>query len=1021
MNAAHDISVRTRVHWKTIDRGFPAANAVSSRARVPGTTRRMQQEGIDPMALLTRAIVALALSVAAWPAAAQVTGGSITGRITDPQGAAIPGVVIEARNRGTGLTRSDVSDERGNYHLGALPVGSYDVSADISGFRRFEAPAVPVNIGREVTLDIPMQLAALAETVTVSAAPVAISTRSSSLGEVVDLARIEALPLNGRQFANLAATVPGVGLGFHSDVTKSAQYSPQISGGNGRNVNYIVDGGDNNDDTVGGLLQLFPLEAIQEFDVITHRFDAEYGRSDGGVLNVVTKSGTNQLRASWFTLWRDDALNARTLTEEVRSLPKQDYDRLQFGGSLGGPVVRNQVHYFAAYERTQQNKKQTVDTLGLFPDQDGIFDVPFRQNLFTAKVTATPRPEHYISIRYGSDLNSQPSGANLRAAHSSWTMSENTFNSVNVNHNWVLGSSTLNELVVQYSDFVNDVPANGTGPSFLFGRTVSAGTNIGAPQRTEQTKWQLRDDFTRMVAGYGALSHEFRGGVNWIHEPTLRAFAGQGTFGIYEVATISLTGPVVNVTLIGGNTTANIPIDLFGFYGQDTWRVNERLTLNLGVRWDYVDGMPIDQSRVANFLAMQAAGRTGRFAGTLLEDFGQEPRDDKDNIQPRLGAVYDLSGDGRDIIRGGWGIYSDFGYTNSNALTTAFDVAGGGLLFNAADTAGLRKLDGTLFTIGDPISDIAHLNVITGGSPPAGEVVSPLIEEPYTRQASIGWAHQIGRSTTLTADYVRVDGRDLNLRVRPNVLINGQRFLAGVGVSPGNANFRTALSKGSSRYDGLILALRRRMSAGLDMTASYTLAKATSDVGTASDELVQNLIENILDPFSDVQQGPSARTDSRHNVSITAIVQAPYGINVAPIFIYRSPLPMHTAEGIDRNADGTNNERSTVAYRYSGLDEETGVAAFEEAGPCETVNCSRRAPFSQLNLRVSRAFQAGGRVRAEAIAEVFNLFNARNPALPLNQQRIQSGVNFMQPTLGFAGDVGQPEQRIGQLGFRLTF
>jgi hypothetical protein len=273
---------------------------------------------------------------------------------------------------------------------------------------------------------------------------------------------------------------------------------------------------------------------------------------------------------------------------------------------------------------------------------------------------------------------------------------------------------------------------------------------------------------------------------------------------------------------------------------------------------------------------------------------------------------------------------------------------------------------------------------------------------------------------TLTADYVRVDGRDLNLRIRPNVLVNGQRFLAGVGVSPGNQNFRAALSKGSSRYDGLILALRRRMSAGLDLTASYTLAKATSDVGTASDELVQNLIENILDPFSDVQQGPSTRTDSRHNVSITAIVQAPFGINVASILMYRSPLPMHTSEGVDRNGDSIANERTTVAYRYTGLDEDTGAATFEEAGPCETVNCSRRAPFSQLNLRVSRAFQVGGRVRAEAIGEVFNLFNARNPVLPLSQPRIQSGTQFMQPT-AYAGDVGQPEQRIGQIGFRITF
>jgi outer membrane receptor protein involved in Fe transport len=974
------------------------------------------------MALLTRALAALVFTVAALPASAQMTTGSISGRITDSQGGAIPGVFIEARNRDTGFTREGVSDEAGTYHLSALPVGAYDLSADLSGFRRFEAPAVTVNIGRDVEFDFVMQVGALTETVTVSAPAVPTSVRSSSVGEVVDLGRIQALPLNGRQFANLAATVPGVGLGFHSDTTKSAQYSPQISGGNGRNVNYIVDGGDNNDDTVGGLLQLFPLEAIQEFDVITHRFDAEYGRSNGGVLNVVTKSGTNQLRGSWFTLVRNDALNAQTFTERRQRIPKQDYDRVQFGGSVGGPVVRNQVHYFAAYERTQQDTKQAVDTLGVFPDQDGIFDVPLRQNLFTAKFTATPRPEHYLAVRYAGDRNSQPAGAGPRAAHSSWATSSNTFDSVNANHNWVLGAAALNELVVQYGAFVNDTDGSNRGPALRFAGGVTGGASLIAPQRTEQTKWQVRDDVMRIFTGFG-LSHELKGGVNWIHEPRLRAFSGTFLEGFYQVGTLSLTGPVVQAVVIGGNTAANIPLDFFGLYAQDTWRATDRLTLNLGVRWDYVDGTPIDQSGMANFEALQAAGRTGRFAGTILEDFGQETRSDKDNVQPRLGAVFDVSGDGRDVIRGGWGIYTDFGYTSSNSLFAALDLAGGGQIFNAVNPAGLRKLDGTLFTVNDPISSIAHLNAITGGSAPGGEVTSPLLEQPYTIQTNLGWSHRLSQSTTVSADYVRVDGRDLNMRVRPNVLVNGQRFLAGIPVQPNSQAFRTAVSKGSSGYDGLILAVRRRMSAGFDITAGYSISKATSDVGTASDEIAQNWIEDITDPFNDIQQGPSTRTDSRHTATISGIVRAPFGIDVAPIFLYRSAFPIHTIEGIDRNGDGLINERTSVEYRYTGLDEETGVATFETGGSCETIACSRRAPFSQLNLRVSRAVTIKGRARIEAIAEVFNLLNAKNPVLPLSQQRITTGVpnpQFMQPN-AYAGDVGQPEQRVGQVGFRLTF
>ena len=163
-----------------------------------------------------------------------------------------------------------------------------------------------LNVGQTLDIPVTLKVATLSESVEVRGETPMIERTSSSVGGVVDVERMESLPLNGRQFANAAITIPGVGLGFHSDPTKSTQYSPQIAGGNGRNVNYQIDGGDNNDDTVGGLLQLFPLEAIQEFNFVTQRYKAEYGRSNGGVMNIVTKSGTNQMRGSWFTNFRDN-------------------------------------------------------------------------------------------------------------------------------------------------------------------------------------------------------------------------------------------------------------------------------------------------------------------------------------------------------------------------------------------------------------------------------------------------------------------------------------------------------------------------------------------------------------------------------------------------------------------------------------------------------------------------------------------------------------------------------------------
>ncbi len=581
----------------------------------------------------------------------------------------------------------------------------------------------------------------------------------------------------------------------------------------------------------------------------------------------------------------------------------------------------------------------------------------------------------------------------------------------------------LNEAVVQYSGFVNDIPANSTGPSFQLPNGVRGGTSVFAPQRTEQIKWQFRDDLSwTTTAGIG-VSHELRGGVNWVHEPRLRVFAGTLTQGLYLMLENNLTGPVTTVQVIGNNPTANFPLEQYGLYAQDDWRVTSRVTLNLGVRWDYVHGFPIDQTGSANFEAMQQAGAAGLFAGTLLDDFGKAPRGDRDNVQPRVGAAIDLFGNGRDIVRGGWGLYTDFGYIASNALTAAFDVVHAGIVFQAMTTPVCGKPTDRFSTSAIPSAPSQFLNAVGGGPPPAGEVVSPVLEQPYSRQANLGWSHQLDESTVVSADYVRVDGRDLNLRVRPNVLVNGQRLLAAVNIQPRNSSFRTALSKGSSRYDAFILAFRRRLSQGFDVSASYTLAKATSDVGTAYDEIAQNLIQDIRDPFGPVQQGPSARTDSRHMVSISGIVRAPWNIHVAPIFYYRSAFPVHTFEGTDLNQDGTFNDRTELQYRYTGIGSDNR-ATFEEGGTCATVNCSRRAGFSQLNLRVSRAFPIGHGLRVEAIGEVFNLFKAKNPSLALTQARLLGSgapnVGFMQPA-AYAGDVGQPEQLVGQIGFRITF
>jgi hypothetical protein len=978
-------------------------------------------------------LAALCLLVTVTTAAAQQTTGTIAGRVLDEQKAAVPGATVTAKNDGTGFTRSEVSDAEGLYRITGLPVGSYALSIEMSGFQP-QKRTIQVNVSETVTSDFDVRIAQMSESVTVTAESPLVDTTSSAVGGVVDVRRVENLPLNGRQFANLAVTIPGVGLGYHSDPTKSTQFSPQINGGNGRNVNYQIDGGDNNDDTVGGLLQLFPLEAIQEFNFLTSRYKAEYGRSNGGVMNIVTKSGTNEYRGSAFELFRDKSMNAKTETERRSSIAKQDYRRHQFGGSAGGPIMKDRVHFFAAVERTNQDTTQAVTTKGLFPAKDGIYATPYRETLFTGKATANLSPRQYLTVRYGRNNNTQPYGATPLATPDNWGDSKNKFNSINVNHNLSLSGSKFNELVFQYADFDNHISARSDNPYESFPNGVTTGQNVNSPQSTAQKKYQFRDDFSWHAAGMGGLGHDFKAGVNFINEPRLFITFNTGKGVIqYNHLTDDVNGAISGITLNDGDSHANIPVRQYATYIQDDWRVTDRLTVNLGLRYDLVTGLQFDQSKNPNYVLAQQLGAAGRFANVVgYENFGKAPKDDTNNWQPRVGGVWDVRGNAKDLIRAGWGVYTDFGYTNSNVLFPAADASGSrfGTVFTANNTSGIRNPDGSFYRVGQPLTNLASQNE-AGGLPLFGQWVDPLLEQPETRQTSVGWSHELMANTVVTADYVHIEGKNLNIRPRLNTQVDGgARRFADIAFSPNSGATRAAISRGKSEFDGLILGLRRRLTRGVDFTGSYTLSRGRSTIGTAGDELDTRYILDSTNPFDDPRMlGPNRRTDARHRVTASATMQLPMGFRVAPIFIFRSALPVYLGEGVDLNRDGELNDLPERAVAFDGFDS-AGVAKFKDIGACETIVCGRGAPFSQMNVRVSRTFRLAGHTSIEAIGEVFNLFNAINPA---NIERVISNVtqtvrlvggaansNFMQPSR-FAGDFQQPEQRVGQIGIRFTF
>jgi hypothetical protein len=997
---------------------------------------------------------ALLLLLSSASAFAQQTTGNITGRVVDQQGAAVPGASITVKNPATGLTRTETSDAEGAYRVSALPVGIYEVLAELTGFASVSKRDVEVNVGQTVAIDFSMKVATIAETVTVTGATPLIETTSSSVGGVVSTRRIETIPLNGRQFANLAATIPGVGLGFHTDPTKSTQYSPQVNGGNGRNLNYQIDGGDNNDDTVGGLLQLFPLEAIQEFNFQTQRFKAEYGRSNGGVMNVVTKSGTNLWSGSGFEFNRNKGLNSVSPSEKLAKADKQDYKRNQFGGSFGGPIRKDKWHFFAAAERTQQDTTQVVDTSGLFPNCSGAstttcngkFPVPYRENLFTAKTTVNLNASQYLSVRYGRNNNSQPYAARRNSTFENWGDSENKFNSINLNHNTVIGGGRLNEFIFQYADFRNHIGSRSSAPAESFPIGVTIGANGTTPQTTEQKKYQLRDDFSWHVTGHGGIGHDLKVGVNFINEPRLFITFNTGKGAVfYTHLTNDKNGPISNVSISDGDASANIPTKQFAYYFQDDWRVTDRLTVNAGLRWDIATGIAnLDESKNPNYIMVRDAARAGKFNSLpapvrdIMNHFAEEPRNDTNNYQPRIGAVLDVRGNGKDIVRGGWGVYTDFGYTNSNVLFAAADSSGSGFgnVFNVDNAAGIRNPDGTFFTVGQSLDLIRSQNqavVVPGQYPLFGQWVDPLLQMPFQYQTNAGWSHQLSSDTVISADYVHSLGRDLNIRSRVNQRIPGTTIrrisaLLPTALNPNVTGNRPAISIGKSQYDALILGLHRRLSKGAEFMAGYTLARARSNIGSAVDQLNANNIQDPNNPWeAPVQFGPTTDTDARHRINISGSVTLKGGIRFSPIYLWRSALPVALVDGRDLNLDGDATEIQSIAYAVDSFNADTGVVTVKQLGTCATVNCGRGMPQQQLNFRVAKIFRLGGRANIEAIGEMFNVFNSVNPGgfrtrvtIPSGAQAGQPDPTLLQPT-SYSGDFQRPEARVGQIGVRFSF
>jgi hypothetical protein len=932
------------------------------------------------------AVAALVVSVLFLAAPRSVTaqaGAAIDGTVKDEQGAVLPGATVTIRNVETGFERSVVTESEGRYRFQALQPGTYILKVELQGFAAQEVRDIVMTIGLELRRDFTLRIQALAETVTVTGESPVVDTTKSEVAGVVTQQQIQTLPVNSRQYLNLALLMPGTSQdaarAFYNNVTIGA-------GGSFYSNAFLVDGVTNTWAEQGEPRQNFPQSAVREFKVNTTQFKAESGLATGGLVSVVTKSGTNDLHGDGFEYFRDRSLNARNVFETS----KPDFRRNQFGVSVGGPIQRDKMHYFAAVERTQTDEFLTVNTgkPQFYASVEGTFPKPSHTNLYTARVDRQISSQQSMFVRYAQEDEKRTCfncGGNA-AANSGFDQTIPRRSAV-FGHTWVPSSTRLNEFRFQYAYSMYQIAPTGTPILADVGNYTAARLGIQRIQRRfvfpsltyggnfdelgPEHRWQLKDEYTLNIGDWHG-THDVKIGADFSYIPfkddSPGNLNGQYTFGSDQffnpndpASIANLKNPIL-YTQQDVPSVVSQPTRHFAGFAQDDWKPRANLSLSLGVRYDLQICSFNECDNIKDNLAQKS--RPLPFV-----DLGS--RGDRNNFGPRVGVVYDVASNGRGVARAGYGVY----YDNIRTLINMFD--------EPRDLA-TRTIIISNPPYPDPFLGQDPLKFIST-APPNITIMANNFVNPVGQTANAGYTQQIGRDLAVSVDgvytRVRYDRKVFDLNVRPTPTGSGPR------PDPTWGRIDQEQSSSDSKYRAMYVRLDKRMSRRHQFLISYTLANA-------EDNNPANRWVNQLRMSDDV--GPST-VDRRHTLVASGAVLLPYDVQFGAVWTLRSSLPFNAVAGRDLNGDGFSTDYVPGTTRNQGdrdLNLNLVNAWRAQNGlqpiPASNIDSSR---FNSVDVRASKMLSLGGRTKLEVIAQVFNVFNTKNLLAPFTSPQVTNALS----------------------------